>query len=674
MEICLHRKVVGAAALFVVLSANAQNADDSIGEVVVTGHPLSGEGLSQASKVLSGAELERKVSTNIGETLANEPGIHSSSFGKAVGRPVIHGLGGPRVRVMEDRIDALDISVTSADHAVTVDPFIADRIEVLKGSSALLYGSGAIGGVVDVHTNRIPHAVPENWLQGGVEYRFDDNTNGQATVVKLDGGSGRFAWHIDGTSKDGDDYEIPGFAQSARSRATEDEVDTTQGRGTLPGSAFESDSVAIGASYIAERGFIGASISRLDAEYGLPGLPPEDDETDVDAFGTPTLDLEQTRTDFELGIEDPFAGFTSLNVRLGINDYEHQEIEPSGEVGTVFSNEAWELQAELVYASSHWKGAFGIQHTSREFSAIGEEAFVVPVDTLDTGVFWVGQRTYDGFDLEAGLRIGRTDQEPTLGRSTQFTTGSGSLGLVIPIDDVWRLGLITDYSVRAPVGEELYSNGPHLTTGAFEVGDAGLNSERATNVSATLTYSGEVWSGAATIYYTWFDGFIYESATGAEEDGLPVFQFRQDDAAFVGVDFEVKGTIGKWDGGTLDVRGLFDFVDAELDVDGSDSLPRIPPLRYGVGVELNHGALTASINYTRSTKQDDVAAREFVTDAYDDLRLYVGVEVPMNRMTLGLFLSGRNLTDDEQRHHTSFIKEFAPAPGRTLEAGFRLLF
>ncbi len=419
---------------------------DRIDEVVVVAsHPLSSEGLSQASSVLAGAELERKAAANIGATLAREPGIHSASFGAAVGRPVIHGLGGPRVRVMEDRIDALDVSVTSSDHLVAVEPFIAERVEVLKGSSALLYGPGAIGGVVDVHTNRIPHRVPDQPVSGGIETRFDDANDGNTTSAKLNGGGGRFAWHLDGTFKDGDDYEIPGFAESSRARALEEEEheeeegheeeeehdEDEEVRGVLPGSEFDSTAFAGGASYVAEWGFIGVSVSRMDAEYGLPGGHAHgheeeheegeeaEGEHEDEVEGVPTLELEQTRVDLELGVQDPFGVFTSLNVRVGVNDYEHQEIEPDGALGTDFENDAWEFRTELVYETDRWQGAFGLQHADREFSAIGDEAFVPPVDTLDTGIFWVGQRSFDGFDLETGARIGRVDHDPEDGRGAQ---------------------------------------------------------------------------------------------------------------------------------------------------------------------------------------------------------------------------------------------------------------
>ncbi len=682
----IENVVLSAALIGPILAlgpVGAQERSDVIEEVVVVAHPLSGEGLSQASEVLQGAELDRKRSASIGDTLGREPGIRSAQFGKAVGRPVIHGLGGPRVRIMEDRIDTLDVSVTSADHAVSVEPFIAERIEVLKGPSTLLYGSGAIGGVVDVHTGRIPHAVPEHKISGGIETRFDTNTNGNSTAAKFNGGSGRFAWHLDGTFKDGDEYEIPGFAESAQLRALEaaeaggEEGDDDEVRGILPGSQFESTSYAGGASYVFDGGFFGVSVGRIDSEYGLPGGHAEEEGEDEGAEeeeGNPLLELEQTRVDLELGISNPFGVFSGLNVRLGINDYEHQEIEPNGEVATDFSNEAWELRTELLYEKGNWAGAIGFQHTDREFSAIGEEAFVPPVDTRDTGVFWVAERSFANFDLEGGLRVGRVEHEPQNGDDEDFTTYSVSLGVVAPFGDGWNLGVVADYSSRAPVSEELFSNGPHLVTNAFELGDPDLDNERAVSIAATLKFDGDIWDTTVTTYVTSFTDFIYEQATGGIEDGLPVFQFQQEDALFFGVDLEASVQVAQWEGGNAKLRVLADFVEAELDVSGNDNIPRIPPLRYGFGVELNSGVLTATLDYLHVDDQDDVSPDELTTSDYDDLSVYVGATFPFGESSLNLFVAGKNLTDDEQRSHTSFIKDFAPAPGRTFELGARLLF
>ena len=280
-------------------------SDELIEEIVVVGHPLSGEGLALPATVLSADELERKAADSIGATVGNEPGIHNSSFGAAAGRPVIHGLGGARVRVMEDRIDTLDVSVTSGDHAVTVDPFIAERVEVLKGSATLLYGSGAIGGVVDVHTGRIPHEVPER-VNGAVDLRGSDNGDGRNGSFRLDGGGGNLAWHLDGFAREADDYEIPAFAESAMLRALEEEeehhdedehgaddhdddeaddheeeeeghhdedehADEDEVRGYLPGSGFEVRGGSVGFSFVGDRGFVGLSISGLNSEYGIPG-------------------------------------------------------------------------------------------------------------------------------------------------------------------------------------------------------------------------------------------------------------------------------------------------------------------------------------------------------------------------------------------------------------------
>ncbi len=676
--------------LFLVLTvpglpvmAQDTNNDNKIEELVIVAHPLSAEGLSQASDVLTGRELEQKVAENIGATLEREPGIHSAQFGNAVGRPVIHGLGGPRVRIMEDRIDTLDVSVTSADHAVTVEPFIAERVEVLKGSSTLLYGSGAIGGVVDVHTGRIPHSVPEK-ISGGIETRYNENTSGQTTAAKISGGANQFAWHLDGTWKDGDNYRIPDFAESAALRAAEEEEEGEEGeeeeeeaRRRLPGSDFDSSSVAGGVSLIQDWGFVGISISHIDADYGLPGghgHEEGEEEEEEEEEGNPVLDMNQTRADFELGIADPFGAFTSFNLRLGINDYEHEEIEPSGEVGTEFSNEAWELRGELVYEADAWRGVVGVQHTAREFSALGEEAFVRPVDSRDTGIFWLAERDLGNLSLEGGLRFGKVDHDPSFGRDQSFNTFAVSLGLVMPLTPEWQFSLLADVSSRAPVAEELYSNGPHLVTQAFEVGDENLDEEQASALSATLQYQSERVQARVTAYYTEFSDFIYEGATGEIEDDLPVFLFQQEDATFWGLDAEVSYTVATWDQGKFSIHALFDTVEADLDISGNDNIPRLPPSRFGAGFEAQMGPAVASVTYTRVQEQNDAAAFEFPSDRYEDLRAQLSINQPVAFGEVSVFINGRNLTNDEQRLHTSFIKEFAPAPGRTVEFGLRMKF
>ena len=730
-----------------------ERAHSIIEEVLVVGHPLSAEGLAQAHDVLAGEELDRKAADSIGATVANEPGIHNSSFGVAAGRPVIHGLDGARVRVLEDRIDTLDVSVTSGDHAVTVDPYIADRIEILKGSATLLYGSGAIGGVVDTHTGRIPHEVPDR-ITGKLDVRAGDNGDGKNGSFRLDGGGGNFAWHLDGFARERDDYEIPGYAESARFMAMEEEHDEDEDheedgeegedhdedeeededhegeeehadeeepiRDMLPGSGLEAYGGAAGFSFVSDRGFIGVSVSRMESEYGIPGHShfhghehdededhdedegedhdegededhDEDEDNDEDADhdededheeeaehgeeGTAFADLKQTRIDIEAALIDPLPGFDNLNVRLGINDYEHQEVEGSGEVGTAFENDAWEARAELTHRDwSGWSGAVGAQYGDRKFSVVGEEAFTPPVDTRSFGLFWVGERSFSSFQVETGARYDRVKHKPATGGSDSFSGVSASLGAIVPLGDTWQARFLADYSTRAPVGEELYSDGPHLATNSFEIGNADLDEEKAINLSASLDAEGDRWSVHGNVYYIEFNDFIFQRATGEEEDGLIVRQFSQTDATFIGLDLEVAATVAVWDAGRLEVSAFYDIVSAELDVSGNDNLPRIPPQRAGLGLELDWGNLDVNVDYTRAFKQDDVADFELATDAYDDLRAYVGWGHDWGDTSLTVFVQGRNLTDDEQRLHTSIVKDVVPQPGRTIEAGLRVAF
>ena len=692
-----------------------------IEEIVIIGHPLAADGLATPASALANRELERAVADNIGTTVADVPGIHNSSFGVAVGRPVIHGLGGARVRVMEDRIDAMDVSVTSGDHAVTVDPFIANRVEIFKGSGTLLYGSGAIGGVVDTHTGRIPQAVPEE-LSGKLDLRWADNANAKGGAFRLDGGSGNFAWHLDGFTREADDYEIPGYAESALLRAMEEEheheheeeghegeeadhedeeghhEEEEEAFGFLPGSGLDVQGGSAGFSLIGDRGFIGVAISNLDSEYGIPGHghahEHEDEEEDHheeaghheedeeeeeheehEEEGTPFIDLRQTRVDVEVGLSDPLPGFSNLNFRLGVNDYEHSEVEPSGEIGTAFEKEAWEARLQLTHLPvAGWDGAVGLQFGDRSFSVVGEEAFTPPVDTRSLGLFWVAQRSFDGFDLEAGARLESVEHEPAAGDGEDFSGLSASIGAIWPLDSTWIATALADYSTRAPVGEELFSDGPHLATQSFEIGDPELQEEKALNFSATLRGDGANWFLAATFYHTSFSDFIYQTATGEEMDELIVRRFTQADASFTGLDLEASLTVAQWGGAQLDLTGFFDMVSAELDVPGNDDLPLIPPRRAGIGLDFSSGALSFSVDYIRASEQDDVGDYELPTESYDDLRAYFGYEIERGDTVAEVFVRGRNLTGDEQRKHTSIIKDLAPDPDRTIEAGVRLQF
>ncbi len=666
--------------------AAQQSAEEPLTEVIVRAHPLSAKNLAQPIATLADEQLERALAPSIGETLRNVPGVTSASFGQAVGRPVIRGLGGPRVKTMEDRIDSMDVSVSSPDHAVTIEPFMAQSIEVLKGPTTLLYGSGAMGGVVNVNTGRIPHEVPDE-IAARAEIRAADNANRQTAAASLDGGSGSVAFHLDAFYRDADEYDIPGFAESAAFRELE-EMEEEEGEehdeeeeafGTLENSQMEALGGAAGLSFVGERGFIGVSVSTYDAEYGLPGGHHHHEEEEgeegegEEEEGGAVLDLDQTRFDIEAGLEAPFAGFSDLNFRLGYNDYEHTEFEGNGEAGTVFANEAIEARLELLHeVGSEFQGATGLQFSTREFSALGEEAFVEPVDTQTVGVFYVGQRSFGDTGFEFGVRYEHVEHEPTEAGKQTFDMGSASVGLFQPLTDAWTVSAQLDYSNRAPVAEELFSDGPHLVTGTYEIGDPNLDAERANNISATLAYQQETLDLSLSAYYTDFGNYIFERFTGEEIDELPVLQWEQGDATFSGIEADISWQAINWADGALTLNAGFDTVRGRLESGDNRNLPRIPPSRYRIGAVMDWQQFTAEVAWAHAESQKDTATGELPTDAYDDLRISLSYALNLGDSEMVLFLNGRNLTDDEQRYHTSFIKDLAPQPGRTIEAGVTL--
>ena len=468
--------------------------------------------------------------------------------------------------------------------------------------------------------------------------------------------------------------------------------------GHLPGSGLEVRGGSVGFSTVGDRGFVGFSVSRLASEYGIPGHSHDhghhddheeeghhDDEEHADDHedealhedeveGTPVVDLEQTRIDVEAELAEPFDGFESLNVRLGINDYEHVENE-AGEVGTAFGNKAWEARAELTHGPvGGWRGALGVQFGDREFSVVGEEAFTPPVDTSSVGLFWVGERSIGELGLEAGLRYERVAHDPARGSSRDFSGFSTSLGVIVPLGQGWEGTLLADYSSRAPVGEELFSDSPHPGTGVFEIGDPDLGQEQARNLAATLTGGGRGWSMQGTFYYTDFADFIYQAATDEERDGFDVRRYAQANATFPGFEVEGRVTIAAWGARRLALGAFFDTVSPQLDISGNDNLPLIPPDRAGVSLEFTSDRLRVNVDYVRASEQDDVAEFELPSDGYDDLRARIAWRFRPGDMTVDLFVAGRNLTDDEQRLHTSVVKDLAPQPGRMIEAGLRMRF
>jgi iron complex outermembrane receptor protein len=627
-------------------------------QVVITASPLrqTAEELSQPVDVLSGETLDRAKSATLGETLDGLAGVQTSNFGAGVGRPIIRGLDGPRVGVLSGGLGNQDVSTISQDHATTIEPFLADQIEVLKGPATLLYGSGAIGGVVNAVDGRIAERALDATVRGRAELRYGSVDHGRTAMARVDasGANGAMVLHADGLYRDQDDYETPDGEQR--------------------NSFVETRTGALGASYIGADGFIGVAFSRYDNRYGNPGEPGDP------AAGEPgvSLDMLQNRFDLKLGVNRDFWIFDGLRLGFANTGYEHTEFEGSA-VGTRFVNDANEGRLELTHRKfGAWTGAIGLQSGDRTFEAIGDEAFVPRTRTRSHGLFWMEHGEWDAFQADVGVRLDRVRTDAAGRPRRGFTPLSLSAGALWRFNDAWRFSVNLDRAERAPAEEELFADGPHVATASYEIGDAGLREERADQFELGLHYHGTRIDAKASVYRTRFDGFIYLAETGLStipdpgEDPLPIRQWSQDDATFRGIEAEIVAHLLDDERGKLDLRAFGDHVRGELD--GGGNLPRIAPSRVGFDLNWDADHWRAGIGATRVLRQDDVAAGETETAGYTLVDAHVVWHWDTDRYGWEVFVDGRNLGDADARVHTSFLKDNVLLPGRGFSAGVRLFF
>jgi iron complex outermembrane receptor protein len=657
-------------------------------EVVVTAGPdvRSRSEVAQATTVLTGEELDARLALTLGETLAGQPGVASTSFGAGASRPVIRGLGGDRIRVLENGVGTGDASTTSPDHAVSFDPLAAERIEVLRGPATLLYGSSAVGGVVNVLDGRIPDTLPDGPLSGTVELRGGTGADERGGGAALTGAVGRLAWQASLLKREADDYEIPGFAESKALRAEEAaeggvEVEgEEEAFGVLPNSASESEGGSLGLSWIAADGFLGVSTNRFDSLYGIPGGHGHEEgeggegEEEAEEGGV-RIDLRQRRYDLRGGLSRPFGIFRNATLRVGRTEYEHRELE-GAEIGTVFLNDSLEGRLELVQRQvGPLTGSLGVQVLHRDFEAIGDEAFVPPTTTDSWALFAFQQVARGPWTFQLGGRYESQDVEArTAGvDSRSLSAASGSVGVVWLPGEAYGIGLSLARSVKLPNAEELFSNGPHLATDAFEIGDPGLDEETSLGADLTLRKRTGRLTGELNLFVNRFDDYIFEQATGEEEDGLDVFRYVQRDAEFRGA--ELSGILQLYHGEPhhLDLELGADLVRAELR-DTGEPLPRIPPRRYRMGLHYRGERFSGRLEGQRAEAQDRVSAFERPTDGYTLLNATLGYRFFLGNVVYDLLLRGSNLTDEEARNHVSFLKDRLPLPGRDVSLALKLAF
>ena len=702
--------------LTTALAATAVRAEDAppadgdihrdIGSDIIVTAPFARDrfALTTAVGVLQGDDLVRGMRPTIGETLASQPGVSASFFGPNASRPILRGLDAERVRILTDGIGSFDVSNTSADHAVAINPLTADRVEVVRGPAALLFGSSAIGGVVNVTDRRIAREIPEEFahIDANANFGTAAKERGVGGAIDVPLGKSGLVAHADGSFRKTGDYRVGGyiFSKDLREEAEAqggEVAEEAQAKGRVANTDSRTWEAAGGLSWISSLGNFGVSVARMESNYGIPGtldLHGDDHDHDHDhdhehdhdhdhdhgdeeghSHNNVRIDMRQTRVDARA--ELPLSGaFSRLNFRFGWADYRHDEIEESGEIGTSFMSDALEARLELVQADNGgWKGASGAQIMSRRFEAVGEEAYI-PLNITDQfGLFTAQTVSLGSLDLEAGARFehSRVRSAP-IGFSRTFDAFSGSGGVSIPLADDLRVAASLAYTERAPAAEEMLANGAHAATGTFEQGNMDLKKERSLGMEAVLRGRGSGWRFEVSGFFNRFYDFIYLSPTGEEAEELPVFAYLQDGARHWGFEAEGGVTLFETGGGTrFEATGLVDFVRADL-LGGKGAVPRIPPLRMVGGLEANAEKFGGRVEVEHTTKQDRTATYESQTPGWTMVNLSASWNPFGKDSQTSLVASVNNIFDVDARRHASLLKDYAPLPGRDFRLGARFSF
>ena len=700
-----------------------QKDESDIEKLIITASPL-GRSVLQSStpvSILSGEELEKNQSATLGETLKSVPGVNSTYFGPVASSPIIRGLDGPRVKVVQNGMDSSDASRVGPDHIATTEASTATQIEVLRGPSTLLYGSGAIGGVVNVVDNRLPKTRQEG-LSGRVSALHDTVSNERTVSTDLNGGQDNFAWHLDAFSRKTDDYDVPEFTLEDG-----DIVDT------LENSDIDSQGFTLGAGWIGDDVTLSLAYGRLETDYGIPGHAHDDheehDEEEVHDEDIPEeaavfARMKQDRFQSVLDWKNLSGWFTEAHWHNAYTEYQHSEIE-GGEVGTTFKNDSIESRLWAKHAAvKGWQGVVGLHYTNSDFSAVGEEAFTPSTDSTSSALFVLEEKSVGNFLWQLGARLEHVAHKPDNAFFTNsevdanfddvsYTANSLSAGFVYEVDDNQSFAVNYAYSERAPSSAEMFSNGIHISTSTYEVGagfDLVIDDSNPDDLEFTLLQSNQVVKKEISnnldltyrvqtehlhanfsVFYNQIDNYLFQQNTGLEfhdheedlvgeelavdeheEEGLPIYVFSQQDAKLYGFEADVDWHLND----NLRISAFTDFTRAKLthSQDENTDLPRIPSMRLGAELHWEQDNWHAELGATRYSKQDKIATFETQTDGYTIVSAAFNYYLSLDSTDLKFYLKANNLTNKLARVHSSFLKDDAPLPARSFVLGAKVRF
>jgi len=664
--------------IFTYPALAADKAILTVPTTAVTGNPLgvSSDQMVVPISILNGRELSLKRENTLAETLNSIPGVSNSSFGPSAGRPMIRGMDSDRIKILQNGVNNLDASNLSFDHGVSIDPLIIEQIDVIRGPATLLYGGGAVGGVVNAIDHRIPKEKFEG-ITGRGEVRYGGANLEQSNAAVVDVGTGNFVMHFDAYNRDAKNLKIPGNALSARKSTSRSWNPATPGYGSYTGdhgtnklinSQSETKGGAIGASMIFDRGYAGVSYAKHQTQYGSP------------LESAVSIDMDNDRFDFASEIRDLGTFFDRAKFRAAYTDYMHKEIE-GGAINTTFKNQGVDGTFELGHQPILGiKGVMGLQFESGKFQALGAEAFVPSSKTNSQSAYLYEELPINQHKVTFGLRHGEHDVDSKGGgnftaANKSFKTNNGAIGGLYTLNSQWSLAGNLSHNERAPSYFELYANGVHAATGAYEQGQTNLKIEESNGLDGQIRWKTGQDSLTLGAYSTKFSNYIGLISSDAHNAGTQNYKpsiFTGIKAEFKGVELEGKSMLT--DNLQLNVRG--DYVDAKDKTNGG-YVPRISPLKLGVGLKYEFDRFGARLDVLHAFKQDRVAinynyiaGKELITDAYTNISMMATYKLP-TQLNLEAFTRANNLLDEEIREHASFLKDIAPMGRRSIMFGLR---
>ena len=722
IKIMKKLRIVLTALLIVSISANAQEqsveAEKSTEPVrlLITGS-LSPEGMETIGKpisVISKEELDRKSEGSIADTLSKEPGVSSTNFGPGASRPLIRGQGKERVRVLENGMESGDVSSVSDDHAVPLDTLGTERVDILRGPSTLLFGSQAIGGVVNIIDGSIKEEAIGKDLTGKIELSGGDSASEQkAGALMLEGQKGSLNWHFSGYSRETGDISIPGFAESSIFREQEaaeetghdhdieleedhdhahnqdlhsDEAETEQ-KGTLKNSDTDSYGVKGGLTHVWDRGFFGIAVRHTGSEYGIPGGHSHAEEDshehsldeeaeEVHADETVRIDLEQTKIESRGAVHLHDGFMDSVKFGLIYSDYTHDELEGS-EVGTTYDRKAFEGRALITHHHEDLlEGGFGIQLNHEDLSVTGAEAFIPDAETFSPGIFTIEDFALnDNLIWQVGGRIEHAAINPSGLDDKDFNPMSASTGLIWHDQDKkYSTAFTASYSERAPNVSELFADGVHVASQIYERGSSDLETENSVSMELIFRKLTGTVRGSFGTFVQDYSNYINLQNSGEEIDSFDVYDYSEIEARLWGFETEVEADLYNHGGHLLTLYSGFDLVRGRNKTN-DDNLPRVTPVRTKLGMEYSYNKLSSFVEAVIAESQDNTAEYELPTDGYTLLNAGFDYTIAQGQNSkVKLFTKGTNLTDEEARIHSSFLKDLAPLRGRAFFAGIRAEF